>query len=180
MSTFFTSDSHFFHRNIIKFCDRPYKDLDEMHIGMINEWNSVVTPADVVYHLGDFAFSDSVYKIENILVRLNGIKHLVPGNHDTERNRSQIWAELAWRGHLEIMPLLVEKKIEDQQVTLCHYPIESWNRHSLHIHGHTHGTSRLVHNRLDVGVDNVGFKPLTLQQVQSRISKQNNDLSRIR
>jgi len=57
---FFTSDTHFSHSNIIKFCDRPFSDVNEMNTALINNWNKVVPEDGIVFHLGDFAWSGSI------------------------------------------------------------------------------------------------------------------------
>ncbi len=77
----FTSDTHYYHSNIIKYCNRPYKDVEEMNEALIRNFNAVVRPEDTVYHLGDFGFSH-VDKLKYILSRLNGNKVLIYGNHD--------------------------------------------------------------------------------------------------
>jgi len=56
---FFTSDTHFNHVNIIKYCSRPFSSVEEMNREMIARWNSVVGPEDTVFHLGDFAMGYS-------------------------------------------------------------------------------------------------------------------------
>lgn len=81
MTTFFTSDTHFGHERIITLSDRPFRDAQHMNEALIQNWNDVVGPEDHVYHLGDVAlgsFADSIACVG----RLNGIKHLVVGNHD--------------------------------------------------------------------------------------------------
>jgi calcineurin-like phosphoesterase family protein len=85
---FVTSDNHFFHQNVIKYCHRPFSDVFEMNKKMIDRWNAVVSPEDDVYHLGDFAFSFN--RTEDIFPHLNGKVHLVAGNHDScaERHKS--------------------------------------------------------------------------------------------
>ena len=83
MSTvFFTSDTHFYHHNILKFEPetRPFGTVEEMNEEIVKRWNSIVGPRDHVWHLGDVLFgtADNI----KIISRLNGTKHLVMGNHD--------------------------------------------------------------------------------------------------
>ena len=78
---YFTSDTHFQHTNIIKYCNRPFKDVDEMNERLINNWNSIVSNDDTIYHPGDFCLSNDK-EIINIFKRLNDNKILICGNHD--------------------------------------------------------------------------------------------------
>jgi calcineurin-like phosphoesterase family protein len=81
MKKFITSDLHFFHKNVITYCNRPWNTVEEMNEGMIENWNKVVTNDDIVYILGDFSLSPKA--VELILPRLNGKeKILILGNHD--------------------------------------------------------------------------------------------------
>lgn len=57
--TFFTSDTHFGHANIINLCKRPFRDVNHMNDMLVENWNSVITDDDIVFHLGDFALGDS-------------------------------------------------------------------------------------------------------------------------
>lgn len=77
---YFSSDHHFDHKNIIKYCDRPFASIEEMNKTLITYWNETVTPEDEVYYLGDFSLSTKA--AENYTKRLNGKKYLIPGNHD--------------------------------------------------------------------------------------------------
>ena len=83
INTFFTSDHHFGHQNILEYLlkkeSRPFSCLEEMHEVMIERWNSVVRCNDIVYHLGDFCFGRKNISIGG---RLNGKKKLIMGNHD--------------------------------------------------------------------------------------------------
>lgn len=78
--TFFTSDTHFGHANIINLCKRPFRDVNHMNDMLVENWNSVVTDDDTVFHLGDFALGGSdVWN--KVLSRLNGKMYLILGNH---------------------------------------------------------------------------------------------------
>ena len=79
MEMFFTGDHHFGHANIIKYCNRPFNSVEEMDEMLIDEWNYVVNPDDIVYHLGDIAFS--MNELDKIIRRLNGTIYIIPGNH---------------------------------------------------------------------------------------------------
>lgn len=91
MRHFLISDTHFYHKNIIKYCNRPFwkdksnepsdEDVLEMNETLIKRWNDVVRPEDLVFHLGDFAFGDKQRIIE-IAKRLNGKIYFIMGNHD--------------------------------------------------------------------------------------------------
>lgn len=80
-NTFVISDTHFYHDNIIKYCNRPYANAAEMNEDMIAKWNAVVGKDDIVWHLGDFAFGSKDH-VKEIVSRLNGRINLVMGNHD--------------------------------------------------------------------------------------------------
>ena len=78
---FLIGDTHFMHRNIIKYCNRPFNNVEEMTEGLIKNWNSVVDKNDIVYVVGDFALCGK-QKIIEIGKQLNGRKRLILGNHD--------------------------------------------------------------------------------------------------
>lgn len=77
---FLTSDPHFWHANVIKYCNRPYATSEEMNEALIANWNATVKPTDVVIVNGDFAMAARA--VEQIVPRLNGRKILILGNHD--------------------------------------------------------------------------------------------------
>ena len=81
---YFTSDLHFSHQNIAKFCPqfRIQATVDEMDEALIAYWNATVQPEDIVYNLGDISFARDVPAIAKIMRRLNGQHHLIFGNHD--------------------------------------------------------------------------------------------------
>ena len=83
-NTWVIADTHFYHENIIKYCNRPYVDAVEMNEDMIAKWNAVVGKDDIVWHLGDFCFGCKE-RIKEIVPRLNGRINLVLGNHDRHK-----------------------------------------------------------------------------------------------
>ncbi len=175
---FFTSDIHFFHNNIIEYCNRPWRSAEEMNEGIINNWNSVVGRNSVVFILGDVAMGGrgKAERLAKILSRLNGKKYLVPGNHDTYILESPECLK-----HITVLPPLFEIRIPDpeankkrQRVVMCHYAMKVWNRShhgTWHLYGHSHHTMPPDYNikAFDVGLDGPGYdyKPLSYAQVKN-------------
>jgi calcineurin-like phosphoesterase family protein len=83
MNTFFTADEHYLHENIIKFCNRPFANRDEMKEALIENHNQVVKDGDKVIHLGDFSYRGNWHEVQTILRRLNGNHEFIFGNHDS-------------------------------------------------------------------------------------------------
>ena len=101
------SDTHFGHANIIKYCDRPFNDADQMDSMLIKNWNEIITPDDIVWHLGDFALKNKEKTI-NYFRRLNGRKMLVLGNHDIFPE--QFYRDLGFQ-YVSRFPIIYDKKI---------------------------------------------------------------------
>lgn len=170
MSIFFTSDTHFYHRNIIDFCNRPARDVDEMNDKLIYLWNSKIKPTDEVYHLGDFAFC-GIQKFLPILEQLNGVKHWIVGNHDYSlRKKEAVQEHFKWIRDYYMLRVHDSYTNEEesvvqyhQPIVLCHFPILSWDgmaHGSWHLHGHCHGSlppTKMM--RMDVGVDTNSLCP---------------------
>ena len=83
MNKFFTSDHHFYHRNVIGYCNRPFKTVEEMNKVFIDNWNKVVNDIDEVYYLGDFSFG-TIDQTKELLSVLKGKKYLIIGSHDKQ------------------------------------------------------------------------------------------------
>ncbi len=156
MTTFFTSDLHFSHKNIHRFCPatRPDSDPAVMDEKMIQRWNEQVKPEDTVWILGDVFFCQESRAIQ-IMRRLPGHKHLVYGNHDQvirESHRLQSMFESVQEYKEINMP---------ERVCLFHYPIYEWNKihhGSYHFHGHIHERLSGVPGRiLNVCMDSPTF-----------------------
>lgn len=159
---YFTSDQHYFHYNIMKHCNRPFKDIEEMHAKLIYNYNSLVTDDDHVYMLGDFSFRQKdINEINKLFDILNGKIHLIAGNHDMP------WISKLSHPKVTVEPLIHKISYNTYNIILCHYPIESWPgkyRDHYHFHGHSHGKASLMHNRIDVGVDQHNYSPISLEE----------------
>lgn len=81
MDIWLTADSHLDHGNIIVYENRPFEDKFQMTEALIENWNSVVKPNDLIFHLGDLFFSKAK-RAEELAKRMNGRKILIQGNHD--------------------------------------------------------------------------------------------------
>lgn len=124
-----------------------------MDENLVENWNTVVSKDDTIYHLGDVIFS----KDHSILRRLNGNKLFLVGNHDIDRS----WYAIDYE----------EIKYKGVKFVLCHYPLLTWNRArrgAIHLHGHCHGTVNHLNTnlrRFDVGVDVYNYKPVSIDQI---------------
>ena len=178
---FFTSDTHFGHSNIIKYCQRPFNSAEHMDEVLINNWNEVVSPQDIVFHLGDFCFGSDKEWIK-ILQRLNGTKYLILGNHDLKKiaNSNQI------KDYFADINMQMRVVVDKQKMLLNHYPFlcfeggyqNVWQLFG-HVHSSKHSTGldkeRLVHlfpTQYDVGVDNNNYRPVSFAQVSQIITEQ--------
>lgn len=171
MTIWFTSDTHFGHQNILKYCKRPFSSIEEMDDIIIENWNKHVNPRDVVWHLGDFAFRNS-NNLSFYTRRLNGQINLILGNHDNIKKRDYSNFNAIFNGLKEI-------KIKNQKIVLCHYPLLSWNAafHGRpHLFGHVHSSSiknfKCQKNSYDVGVDNNSFCPISFDSVMDILRKE--------
>lgn len=162
LNIFFTSDNHFYHKNIMKYENRPFDSIEDMNETMIKNWNSTVGPKDHIYILGDLTFSNKE-NTKKLLDSLNGKKYLIIGNHD--KVGEEIKKYFVWVDNLR------QIKIDDQKIILCHYPIYSWNgkfHGSWHFHGHTHTVSHedFTHEKkVNVGVDLWDYAPVSFERI---------------
>lgn len=164
--TYFTGDTHFGHRNMTNegknYSNRPFDTVVEMDETLIRNWNEVVGHDDDIYHLGDFAMGRT--SVPSLLARLNGRKHLIWGNHDSDQVRQlPMWASS--QPYLEI-------KIEGKHLILCHFAFKVWNKShygSLNLHGHSHGSLPGTDQSCDVGVDCFDMRPVDLDQILQKM-----------
>lgn len=168
----FTSDTHFFHENIIKYCDRPFRSargdllVRDMDAAIIEHWNKVVSKDQLVIHLGDFSFVPGQY-----VRKLNGRILLVQGNHDKPSFNNLFY------GVVQFLPL----QIGEFKCFLTHRPLvidDEYDRKDavridpkiiddcdFIIHGHKHGKWKLSGKHIDVGIDAWGGRMIPCKEL---------------
>lgn len=166
--TFFTSDLHFYHENVIRFCNRPYGSVEHMNQSLISNWNSVVGKLDHVWVLGDISFGKDAETAE-VLAQLKGIKHLIVGNHD-RKGRSERLFNRDWEKFFVEKHDYFRLKIGDYRFVLCHFPFYSWERGYINLHGHLHSLTGYKNKwrQWDVGVDANNYTPVSLEDAVAR------------
>lgn len=157
----FTSDTHFDHDKILLYQadTRPFKSPEEMNTALVENWNRLVSPGDVVYHLGDFAFRNHAHWAG----QLKGQIVLIEGSHDRMSGKDK--KAFTWAG-----PLHVVKGEPD--IILCHYAMRTWPRShygTWHLFGHSHGHLPPFGKSFDVGADAWGLRPVSLEAVRAKM-----------
>ncbi len=170
MKTWFTSDTHFGHENIIGYCDRPYDSVQAMDADLIRRWNQTVAPEDLVYHLGDFALGDRT-RWPEVLASLHGRKILCVGNHDQkpEYMMRQVGFEYAFENRVV--------EVEGKRLWLNHYPMNNSSdrrryqrpaapsSYDVALCGHVHQQWKVRAGCVNVSVDVWNFTPTSLEQI---------------
>jgi len=156
----FSADQHFNHKNVIKYCDRPFDNVEQMNNVLVNNWNEVVKGNDTVYVLGDFAWRNPKPFIE----RLKGNKIFVAGGHDKKLKAPYMKI---------IHPLgLKDEYGNDRTIVLCHWAMRTWHKShyaSWHLFGHSHGNLESYGLSFDVGVDCNNYYPFSLQDIAEKM-----------
>ncbi|MFW6219830.1 MAG: metallophosphoesterase family protein [bacterium] len=168
---YFTSDTHLNHKNIIKYCNRPFKNINEMNETIVENWNNTVHPTDTIYHLGDFSFGESIREFTE---RLNGKIILIKGNHDHFNIKKM---NMFYRVYD-----MLEIKIDSISITLCHYAMRVWNKshfNSWNLYGHSHSMLKPIGKQYDVGVDNNNFTPISFDQIKTIMKDKPNNFNYI-
>jgi calcineurin-like phosphoesterase family protein len=163
---FYTSDTHFWHKNILKYCPRPWSTIEEMNEGMIERWNRAVRPQDIVYHIGDVGFG-STEKLKAIVQRLNGQKIVIKGNHDDRSNKSMI--EMGFQAAVPKM----ERDDGGRRWLLIHNPADAAGEGAENVlcgHVHQHWARQTNYMKMGIDVINVGvdvrdFTPRTMAEL---------------
>lgn len=190
--TFFTSDHHFGHANILEYCGRPYDNVQDMNEDLVDRWNSRIKPSDSVYVIGDLCLGKLSRSLEYVKY-LNGVITLIIGNHDKpfktlgdKRERCiQIYLDA---GVQSVIDGPINIFIDKYNVTLCHFPYKGDSQegdrfseyrpkgNNILLHGHTHGKWRTNKRMIDIGVDSWGGFPVSKDEIIKLIKEDNWDL----
>jgi calcineurin-like phosphoesterase family protein len=171
---FIISDCHFFHTNVIKYCNRPFTVVKQMNEQLLKNWNSTVPEDALVFHCGDFVVGagnekDSVAR--TLYENLSGDVWFLKGNHDT-------WNLIPEKLIKHSVYYFTYKKLK---IAISHYPPMGSNADrmidvdkdtDLIIYGHVHQNTRYeVKNAFNVSVENINYTPISLDEIIERILK---------
>jgi calcineurin-like phosphoesterase family protein len=196
MNTWFTSDQHFFHTNIIRLANRPFNSIEEMHEMLITNWQQVVQEDDLVYVCGDFSWRYD--QIPQLLKRLPGRKVLIAGNHEkcfkelhgisTYRKYTDFYLKAGFEAIYT--NLVIE--IAGQPVNLSHFPYRSEqpnpeyddryremrlvNDGRFLVHGHIHQRGLYRNKMINVSVEMHNYSPVSIDTIAKHIQDNPNGI----
>lgn len=190
-TTWFTSDLHFGHTNIIKLGNgRPFDTIEEHDEYFLQHWADTVSKRDTIWVLGDLCLKkgDALQELNDQLSKLPGAKKLILGNHDAGSpayGKSGHHNQLSRYTAFDSVQLNGITTIARTKVLLSHYPY-SWDHDEKQrfmqwrlpdlgkflIHGHTHQTERAITSRqVHVGVDAWDYKFVPADTIASIIEE---------
>lgn len=187
---FFTSDTHFDHYNIARYCNRPFESRSQMNQSLIGNWNAVVPEDGIVIHCGDFMLphKEDIKAYWKHINKLNGTIYLCRGNHDriaigiydTKGIRHDITEAISdiKLVVVDIMTVIVG----DTKIFAQHYPCITFNA-NYQVFGHIHTQNdgmchnladesvrqMIQTNQYDVGVDQNDYKPISYEQLMKKL-----------
>lgn len=164
MATFFIADTHFSEENIIRYENRPFASAETMNEALIANWNSCVGESDEVYVLGDFGATGQE---KDILSKLNGIKYLVKGNHDTQTN--EYYRNAGFREVYDCPIIIAGFWI------LSHEPLYvNENMPYANLFGHVHNSPLFKDyskQHVCVSVERIEYTPASFEEIKRRIQE---------
>lgn len=150
------SDLHLGHKNIIRYCDRPFSSVEEMDKFIIDSWNKVVTDEDEVYFLGDFCFGRPGKEVsQQYKNRLNGKIHLIRGNHDKYIDESIF----------ETVQDDLFLNINNKVIYMCHYPDRNPKYFDLYLYGHVHNKYIHKDKYMCMCVEAINYEPFRIDNL---------------
>lgn len=163
-ANYIISDTHFNHKNIIEYANRPFKSVKHMNNILIKNWNNTVKKNDTIYILGDFTFGNKD-SIKELVSKLNGRKILILGNHDRSIHKQvKFWYNI---GFYEVYkhPIIFRNRF-----ILSHEPIDDLGRF-INLHGHIHDKQIDIGKYINASVEHWNYTPINLDKLISTCSK---------
>lgn len=181
---FLTSDTHFCHNQSFIYEPRGFSSVKEMNEAIVERWNNVVKPDDMVFHLGDLMLNDDDVGF-HMLKRLNGHICVVWGNHDSRKRQERVW-------NYPIITLGYAHQFEHKKITcyLSHYPtltanydVKHFNQHVINFHAHTHQKTNFLNPMnpfmYHVGMDSHNCTPVNIEEAISDIRNRWNEIGQL-
>lgn len=173
MTTFFTADEHYYHPNIVRYCNRPFTDVEYMARELVARHNAVVRQTDEVIHVGDFTLDER--RLFAVLPLLHGRHTLVVGNHD-RCHPCHKGSQVARERYLTAGFVEVVERLVFEGMLVHHMPYEGDDREKYHqyrpkdeglvlLHGHVHNLWKRRGRMVNVGVDVRGYAPVSLDEI---------------
>jgi calcineurin-like phosphoesterase family protein len=173
---YITADEHYGHRNIIKYCTRPFSDTDHMREELIARHNQKVPNSKNVLtiHIGDMFWNSMDEKdAYDIIHRLNGRHAFIFGNHDELMERSQwLCDQFDWIVGKNKASGIEIVNFNNMKIILCHYAMRVWwrsHKGSGMLFGHSHNELPVVGRSFDVGVDGHDFFPWSVEEAHRKL-----------
>lgn len=155
---YLTGDWHYNHTKILKYCNRPFADIEENNITIIKNHSKIIGPDDILIHMGDIALTISQTSLKLLIDRIPAYKKiLIRGNHDRFGKKT----------YLKCGFDAVYKNLYIGNIHFTHRPSKSHKKAWLNIVAHAHDVWKVRENQVNVGVDVWNFKPVALAEVLS-------------
>lgn len=153
------SDHHFFHENVIKFSNRPYKNVEEMNQKMVDAYNEVVKDGDICIWAGDITFKGTGIFNDEIYPNFNkSYNILVIGNHDFNKKKVR-------NLDFDEMRLILDFNFLNKIVAITHIPFETENNDFINVHGHIHNLESEFPHQINVSIEALDYKPQSLVEL---------------
>lgn len=172
----FTADNHFWHKNVIDYCNRPFETVEEMNAELVRRWNITVSKQELIYILGDFALA-GVNKTRSLIEQLNGTKVLIMGNHDATNHKAKKWLEMGMDDIHECFQI----EHFGFKINISHFPYRGYeiderkftnqleDDGNFLLHGHVHEAWKVRNKMINVGVDQWNYAPVSLPEILKEI-----------
>jgi calcineurin-like phosphoesterase family protein len=167
MADYIWSDLHLYHKKILDYTNRPFKDIGEMNKTLLDNWKKIITKYDKLFCLGDFSFNRNTEDLKKLLKNLPGYKILIMGNHD-RRKSVKGWLESGFN-EVYFYPIIYK-----DFYIFSHEPV-FLNDHMPYIncHGHIHDNNFESKQFVNVCVEQIGYKPILFEEIENKFIEEN-------